>query len=260
MIGRVLLVVLVFGLGAARGVGWAGEATVAQAANFLKPMEEIVAAFERTTGHTVRLSSGSTGKLYAQIRNGAPFDLFLAADRRRPLLLEQERLAVSGSRFTFALGRLTLWSRDADRITGDGPDVLRRGAFNYLAIANPKTAPFGAAAVQVLQRLGLDGVLSDKIVQGESVGQAFQFVFSGNAELGFLSLSQVLDPRVGGAGSRWDVPQNLYSPLEMDAVLLRRGETNPAARALLEYLKSREARMIIERYGYALARGAGEAG
>lgn len=230
----------------------AGEVLVAQAANFQKPMEKIAAAFERATGHRVRISSGSTGKLYAQIRNGAPFDLFLAADQRRPALLEEEGLTVPGRRLTYAVGRLTLWSRDPDRIKGNGADLLRQGEFNYLAIANPKTAPFGSAAVQVMQKLGLDNSLSDKIVQGENVSQAFQFVFSGNAEMGFLSLSQVLDPRINGAGSRWDVPQDLYDPLKMDAVLLKRGEGNPEALALLDYLQGGEARAVIRRYGYAL--------
>ncbi len=234
--------------------GAAEEVLVAQAANFSEPMEEIARKFEQATGHRVRISAGSTGKLYAQIQNGAPFDLFLAADQRRPRLLEEEGLAVAGSRFTYALGRLTLWSRDADRVTGDGTAVLRRGDFDYLAIANPKTAPFGSAAVQVMHRLGLEDRLSNKIVQGENVAQAFQFVFSGNAQLGFLSLSQVLDPRVSGAGSRWDVPQDLYDPLKMDAVLLSRSERNPAALALLDYLKGGESQAIMERYGYGRGR------
>ncbi len=245
---------LVLLLGTLPTHGAAEEVLVAQAANFLKPMEEIAAAFERATGHKVRISAGSTGKLYAQIKNGAPFDLFLAADQPRPRLLEEEGMTVPGSRFTYAVGRLTLWSRDADRLRGDGAAVLRRGDFNYLAIANPKTAPFGGAAMQVLRKLGLDGILSNKIVQGENVGQAFQYVFSGNAELGFLSLSQILDPRVNGAGSRWDVPQDLYDPLKMDAVLLSRGERNPAALGLLDYLDGGEARAIMERYGYGRGR------
>lgn len=230
----------------------AEEVLVAQAANFSKPLEEIAGVFERATGHRVRISSGSTGKLYAQIKNGAPFDVFLAADQRRPELLEEDGLTVPGSRFTYAVGRLTLWSRDPDRISGDGAAVLRRGDFTYLAIANPKTAPFGAAAVQVMRNLGLADALSRKIVQGESVSQAFQFVFSGNAELGFLSLSQILDPRVDGAGSRWDVPQELYDPLRMDAVQLARSAGDAAARAFLDFVRGPEARAIIERYGYSM--------
>lgn len=235
-------------------VGLAGELLVAQAANFLKPMEEIGAAFERASGHTVRISAGSTGKLYAQIKHGAPFDLFFAADQRRPRLLEEEGLTVPGRRFTYAVGRLTLWSRDPDRITGDGAAVLCRGSFEHLAIANPKTAPFGNAAVQTLEKLGLYDGLHSKIVQGENVGQAFQFVFSGNAELGFVSLSQVLDPRIGGEGGRWDVPPQLHDPLKMDAVQLTRSEGNAAARALLDFVKGEAARAIIERYGYSAAR------
>lgn len=252
MITRLMSLVLFFLLATLQVPAAAGEVTVAQAANFLKPMEEIGAAFERATGHKVRISAGSTGKLYAQIMNGAPFDLFLAADRRRPRRLEEEGLTVSGSRFTYAVGRLTLWSRDAGRLTGDGAAVLRRGSFEHLAIANPKTAPFGNAAIQTMEKLGLYAGLQSKIVQGENVGQAFQFVFSGSAELGFVSLSQVLDPRIDGAGSRWDVPQELYGPLKMDAVQLKRSAGNAAARALLDFVKGAQARAIIERYGYSI--------
>ncbi len=161
-------------------------------------------------------------------------------------------MTVTGRRYTYAVGRLTLWSRDAERIKGDGAAVLRRGDFNHLAIANPKTAPFGSATVQTMQKLKLDDRLRKKIVQGENVGQTLLFVASGNAELGFVSLSQVLDPRIKEVGSRWDVPPILYDPLKMDAVLLKRGERNLAAKALLDYVKREEAQAIIERYGYAL--------
>ncbi len=254
MITRIIAPALLVLIDMLQTPGAAEEVLVAQAANFSKPMEEIARKFERATGHRVRISAGSTGKLYAQIQNGAPFDLFLAADQRRPRLLEEEGMTVPGSRFTYAVGRLTLWSRDPQRVTGDGAAVLRHGDFNHLAIANPKTAPFGGAAVQVMQRLGVEDILANKIVQGENIAQAFQFVFTGNAELGFLSLSQVLDPRVNGAGSRWDVPQDLYDPLKMDAVLLNRSERNPAAMALLDYLKRGEAQAIMERYGYGRGR------
>lgn len=253
MFTRMLVVGVVFLLPLLPALGSAGEVLVAQAANFLKPMEEIGAAFEKATGHKVRISSGSTGKLYAQIKNGAPFDLFFAADERRPKLLEEEGLTVPGGRFTYAVGRLTLWSRDADRVTGDGAAVLRHGSFDHLAIANPKTAPFGSAAVRAMEKLGLYDGLQSKIVQGENVGQAFQFVASGNAELGFVSLSQVLDPRIGNTGSRWDVPEELYDALKMDAVQLTRSEGNESARVLLDFMKGVEARAIIERYGYSVA-------
>lgn len=254
MLTRMLVVTMIVWFVVPPAVGVAGEVLVAQAANFLRPMQEIGAAFERATSHEVRISSGSTGKLYAQIKNGAPFDLFLAADQRRPKLLEEEGLVVPGSRFTYAAGRLTLWSRDPERIMADGVAVLRQGAFEHVAIANPKTAPFGKAAVQTLQKLGLYDAVQRQIVQGENVAQAFQFVFSGNAELGFVSLSQVLDPRVGDAGSRWDVPEHLYDPLTMDAVHLERSEANEAARALLDFVQGDRARAIIERYGYSIGR------
>lgn len=230
----------------------AGEAMVAVAANFLNPLKEIGERFEQDTGHRLVLVPGSSGKHYAQIKNGAPFDAFLSADTDRPRLLEEEGLAVKGTRFTYAIGRLVLWSKDPTMVTGAGAEVLRTNAFKHLAIANPKTAPYGQAAVQVLTRLGLWESLQPRVVQGENIGQAFQFVISGNAELGFVALSQVLDPRNSRAGSRWDVPSAFHDPLKQDAVLLTNGEGHPAPRAFLEFLRSPRARAVIERYGYWL--------
>lgn len=230
----------------------AEEVRVAVAANFLTTLNEIVTNFEKDTDHTAVVSAGSSGKLYAQIKHGAPFDVFFSADVKRPQLMEEERLAVPGSRFTYAVGRLTLWSSDPDMIKDDGKTVLKNGKFEYLAIANPKTAPYGAAAKKILKRLNLWDHLKDRIVQGENIGQTFQFVFSKNAQLGFVALSQVLDPQIHGSGSRWDVPVKFYDPLEQQAVLLVPGEHNQAAKALLDYVKGEKGRKIIEGYGYGL--------
>lgn len=232
------------------GSARAAEALVAVATNFAEVMAALVPRFEADTDHRIRVSSGSTGKLYAQIRNGAPFDIFLAADRRRPELLESAGAAVAGSRFTYAIGRLVLWSADANRIGADGAAVLRRGDFRHLAIANPKLAPYGLAAQQALSALGLWDPLKDRIVQGENIGQVFSLVATGNAEIGFVALSAVLSPRHKVTGSYWNVPVNLYEPIRQDAVLLSHGAENAAARAFLGYMKSAAARSVIARYGY----------
>ena len=230
----------------------AKEVRVAVAANFLETIHEIIADFERDTGRTAVVSPGSTGQLYAQIKNGAPFDVFFSADVRRPQLIEDEGLAVRGSRFTYAVGRLTLWSADPNLVKGDGKTVLLKGDFTHLAIANPKTAPYGTAAQKTLQALGLWDQMKDRIVQGENIGQTFQFVFSQNAQLGFVAMSQALDPRLKKTGSRWDVPVNLYDKLRQQAVLLVYGEHNETAQAFLDFVKGAKARKIIERYGYGL--------
>ena len=228
----------------------AGEVRVAVASNFLSTLNEIAKSFEHDTGHDVTISSGSTGKLYAQIIHGAPFDVFFSADEARPTLMEKEGLAVNGSRFTYAIGRLTLWSADPTFIEGTGELVLSKGRFSHIAIANPKTAPYGAAAEQTLKGLGVWRHIKGRIVQGENIGQTFQFVFSGNAEIGLVALAQALDPRRHGAGSRWNVPVNLYDPLHQQAVLLVNGQDNDVAQAFLQYVQSPEARSIIERFGY----------
>ncbi len=221
----------------------AGEVRVAVAANFAAAMKAIAADFERSSGHRVVISHGSTGQLYAQIRNGAPFDLFLAADQRRPRLLQQQGIA--RDRFTYAIGSLVLWSSDHTRSLDER--VLRDADFGRLAIANPKIAPYGRAAEEVLHRLGLYDAVAPRLVRGESIAQTYQFVASGNAQLGFIALAQVA---FDDTGSRWLVPDGLYRPLRQDAVMLRRGAGNAAAGALFDYLNGDRARAIIHEYGY----------
>lgn len=227
----------------------AAEVQVAVAANFTAPMREIAQAFEQDTGHRAISAFGSTGQLYAQIRHGAPFEVFLAADASTPERLESEGLGVAGSRFTYATGALALWSADAERIR-DGEQQLRGGNFRHLAIANPKTAPYGLAAAQVMQGLGLSETLAPKLVEGQSIGQAYQFVASGNAELGFVALAQISRNGAITSGSAWPIPTALYQPIRQDAVLLDQGTDNPAALALLIYLKGERATAIINSYGY----------
>jgi len=222
------------------------EVKAAVAANFTAAMREIATGFERATGHRLLSSFGSTGALYTQIKNGAPFDVFLAADQRRPKLLQREGTA-SGA-FTYAVGRLVLWSTSPG-VVGPAGEVLKDGHFKHLAIADPKTAPYGAAAMEVLESLGLRKALAPRLVQGVSIAQTYQFVATGNAELGFVALAQVAG---NTAGSRWPVPRELYHPIRQDAVLLKHGANNPAAKALLDYLKGPAARAIIEKYGYGV--------
>lgn len=221
----------------------AGEVRVAVAANFTAAMKDIAAGFEQASGHRVLVSYGSTGKLYAQILQGAPFDAFLAADQKRPALLQKQGLA--SGQFTYAIGKLVLWSADPQRSLG--AETLQQGHFDRLALANPKTAPYGAAAVDVMQHLGVDEALMAKRVTGDSIAQAYQFVASGNAALGFVAMAQIA---LDDSGSRWDIPQSLYEPIRQDAVLLQRGRDNPAAAALLAFLQSADARRVIRRYGY----------
>jgi molybdate transport system substrate-binding protein len=227
----------------------AGETTVAVASNFAIPMKRIAAEFEKVTGHRAKLAFGSSGKFYAQIRNGAPFEVFLSADDETPARLESEGLAVAGSRFTYATGTLVLWSPRADVVDAKG-EVLRRAAFGKLAIANPKLAPYGAAAVETLSKLKLLAALEPKFVQGENISQTHQFVASGNAELGFVAFSQVAQDGRIVAGSAWIVPSELHAPIRQDAVLLDAGERNPAAAALLDYLKLPAVKSLIRSFGY----------
>ena len=229
----------------------AEEVQVAVAANFTAPMQQIAAQFEKDTGHKALLSFGATGKFFAQISNGAPFEIFLAADDETPAKLEKEGLGVAGSRFTYAVGKLVLWSANPDLVDASGA-VLKTGDFKHLAIANPKTAPYGAAAVQVMSRLGVLQNLQPRFVQGESISQTQQFVYSGNAELGFVALSQVFKDGKLTGGSMWAIPANLYSPILQDAVLLDKGKGKPAPVALINYLKGEKARAIITSYGYEL--------
>ena len=230
----------------------AGDAVVAVAANFSEAAEHLATNFEDTSKHTLIITTGSTGKLYAQIRHGAPFDILLAADQHRPQLLETASQAVAGSRFTYAIGRLTLWSLDPNRIPDAGPAILRAGTFDKLAIANPDLAPYGAAARETLEALGLFNTLRHRIVMGENIGQAHALVATGNADVGFVALSYVLSPRNRQKGSRWDVPQHLYTPIRQDAVLLKHGIDNPAALAFLDYLKMKASRAVIESFSYAV--------
>ncbi len=231
------------------GSAWAGEVKVAVAANFGVPLHKIAADFERETGHRVVVSLGSTGRLYAQIRNGAPFELFLSADDEAPARLEREGLAVAGSRWTYATGRLVLWSARPGVVDAQG-QVLRRPPQGPLALADPKLAPYGRAAVQALTQLGVLEVWRPRFVQGESIAQAHQFVASGNAPLGLVALSQVMEGGRLVQGSGWVVPAHLHEPIRQDAVLLVRGQGNAAAAALLRHLRSDAARALIRSHGY----------
>lgn len=229
----------------------ADEVQVAVAANFTAPMQQIAALFEKDTGHKAQLAFGATGKFYAQIANGAPFEVLLAADDETPARLEKEGLGVAGSHFTYAIGKLVLWSANADLVDAGGA-VLKTGGFKHLALANPKTAPYGAAAVEAMRKLGVLPALESRFVQGDNITQAQQFVASGNAELGFVALSQVFKDGKLSSGSMWVVPANLYEPIRQDAVLLAKGKDKPAPAALLNYLKGEKARAIIKSYGYEL--------
>lgn len=223
------------------------EVRVAVATNFAEVQTELAHRFEERTGVRIRASTGASGQLYAQIVNGAPFDVFLSADAERPARLEREGWAVPGTRFTYAEGRLALYGPGLDSVRAGGAD-LREGGFTRLAIANPRTAPYGVAAEQVLSRLGVDAEARSRVVQGENIGQTYQFVRSGAAELGFVALSQVLDePR----HRYWVVPADHHDPIAQDAVLLREGAGNPAAREYLAFLRSGEAREVIEAAGYS---------
>jgi len=223
----------------------AGEAAVAVAANFTEAAKEIGVAFERSVGHKPVFSFGSTGQLFTQITQGAPFDVFLSADRARPEKAVADGLAVDGSRFTYATGRLVLFSRDVGRVNGEA--TLKNGDFTKIAIANPVTAPYGLAAVEAMKALGVYDSLLAKIVQGTNSAQTYQFVVTGNAEVGFVALSQVAG-RDGG--SRWVVPETLHATIAQDAVLLKRGAGNPAAEAFVAFLRGPEARAVKEKYGY----------
>ena len=227
------------------------QVQIAVAANFIAPMKEIAARFERETGHQVLASYGATGKFYAQIKNGAPFDILLAADDETPARLEKEGACAPGSRFTYAIGKLVLWSAQTGLVDDKG-DVLSKGTFARLSIANPKLAPYGAAAVEVMQKLNLFSTLEPKFVQGENIGQTHQFVVSGAAPLGFVAMSQVFEAGKLTSGSAWIVPGNLYTPIRQDAVVLKKGQGKSAAGAFLTYLKSEKTTMLIRSFGYDL--------
>ena len=224
---------------------------VAVAANFTAPARALAEVFARTTGHEAKLSFGATGAFYTQIKNGAPFDVLLAADDERPARLEKEGDTVAGSRFTYATGQLVLWSAKPGLVDDEGA-VLKHGQFGKIAIANPKNAPYGAAAVEAMEKLGLAATLQPKLVTGESIGQTFNFIATGNAELGFVALAQVLEGGKLKSGSMWVVPAQYHAPIIQDAVILKRAANNPAAKAWMELLKTPQSKELIRSYGYAV--------
>ncbi len=248
--GRSISRVALLGIGGlalclSAAIAAAGTATVAVAANFTDAAQELAALFEKETGNKVVFSFGSTGQLFAQISQGAPFDAFLSADQNRPKKALADGYAVPGTAFTYATGKIVLFSASPTLVSG--ADTLKKPAFEKIAIANPASAPYGAAAVETMKALGVYAALAAKIVQGESITQTYQFVGTGNAQLGFVALSQLAGR---SEGSRWVVPQALYAPIAQDAVLLKHGESNPAARAFLTFLKSPQARAVKEKFGY----------
>jgi len=228
----------------------ADETNIAVAANFTLPMKQIAQAFEKSSGHTVKLSFGSSGKIYAQIIHGAPFDAFLSADQAKPAKLEAQNQIVAGSRFTYAQGTLALWSNKPGVVSDS--KALQQSGLNRVAIANPRLAPYGAAAIEVLEHLKLKKTLQNKLVLGDNIAQTYQFVNSGNAELGFVSLSQIWQQGELRSGSAWIIPQDLHSPIKQDAVLLNHGEHNKATIELLHYLRSLPALEIIQQFGYTV--------
>ncbi|MGZ9058020.1 MAG: molybdate ABC transporter substrate-binding protein [Burkholderiaceae bacterium] len=229
----------------------ADEVNVAVAANFTAPMNAVAADFEKDTGHKAKLAFGSSGRFYAQIKNGAPFQLFLSADDETPVRLAQDGLADAASQFTYAIGSLVLWSAKPGFVDTKG-DVLRSGKFSKLAIANPKTAPYGRAAIETLTKLALLATVESKFVQGENIAQTFQFAQTGNADLGFVALSQVMKDGKVTEGSAWMVPAEMHEPIRQDVILLATGRGNVAAEALLRYLRTDKAKTVIRSFGYRL--------
>ncbi|MNQ68658.1 Molybdate-binding periplasmic protein precursor [compost metagenome] len=233
------------------GNALAGEVQVAVAANFTAPIQAIASDFEKDTGHKLVAAYGATGQFYSQIKNGAPFEVFLAADDTTPAKLEKEGESVKGSRFTYAVGTLALWSAKEGYVDSQG-QVLKHNDFQHLSIANPKAAPYGLAATQVMDKLKLSTALAPKLVEGQSITQALQFVSTGNAELGFVALSQVYKDGRISSGSAWIVPEQLHDPIKQEAVILNKGKDNPAATALVNYLRGPKAAAVIKSYGYTL--------
>jgi molybdate transport system substrate-binding protein len=229
------------------GTAFAGQTNIAVAANFTEAAKEIAAAFKTKTGHEAVLSFGATGQLYAQITQDAPFQILLSADAERPQKAVDDGLGVADSKFTYAVGRLVLWSKTADLVKGE--ETLKGGQFSKIAIANPTAAPYGAAAVEAMKKLNVHDTLRPKIVQGNNIAQTQQFIDTGNAELGFIALSQLAGKE---DGSRWVVPQTLHAPIKQDAVLLKKGAANEAATGFMAFLKGPEATAIIKKFGYAI--------
>lgn len=254
MFNKIISLLTVTALLTVSSISKAETTIVAVASDFTKPMTEIVAEFEKSTGHSAKLSFGSSGKSFTQIQNGAPFEVYLSASEEYPLELEKLGFVVPNSRFVFAIGKLVLWSK-MDNYVDDKAEILSKGGFKHLAIADPSHAPYSVFAVEVLKNLGLIDKIESLFVQGENIAQTFQFVSTGNAELGFVAFAQVIDTKTGkiGSGSGWLVPSNLHSPFKQTAVLLKKGAENPAAIALIAFLKSPTALAIIEKYGFGLS-------
>lgn len=231
---------------------WAGSVNLAVASNFINTARQLTSQFNQQSGHTLNISSGSTGKLYTQIVNGAPFDIFLAANAREPKRLEQQGQALAGSRFTYAIGRLALWSAEPGRVGGDCAETLGRTDFARLAIANPRVAPYGRQAENALLALGVYQALQGKLILGENIGQAFRFVSSKNAQLGIVSLAQVRDPKNTIQGSHCVIAETLHQPLLQQALVLRRAQDNSAVTEFMDFLRSAAARQVIRQYGYGL--------
>jgi len=244
----IALALLLFGQ-----VSWAATTLVAVASDFTKPMTEIAAAFEKATGHSAKLSFGSSGKAFAQIQSGAPFEVYLSASEKYPLELEKTGFAVANTHFVYAIGKLVLWSATPGYVDDQGK-ILTTGNFKHVALADPAHAPYGVVAEDVMKSLGVLDKLRPLFVMGENISQTYQFVSTGNAELGFVGLAQVIDVNSGkiGSGSGWIIPDNLHSPFRQMAVLLKTGAENPAALALVDFLKSPTALAIIEKYGFGL--------
>ena len=246
-----LLLSLAYALLMAAPPTYAETVSVAVAGNFTAPMKTIAREFEKETGHKAQISFASSGKIFAQIKNGAPFQVFLSADTKKPEKLEHEGMTVPGSRFTYALGSLVLWSAKPGYVDTQA-EVLQQNSFRHIGIANPKLAPYGLAAQETLENRGVWSNLQAKLVRGENIGQVLQFAATGNAELAFVALSQVIDNGKIIKGSGWIVPASLHSPIRQDAVLLTKGKNNIAAKSLLNYLKSDKAAVIIKSYGYKI--------
>jgi molybdate transport system substrate-binding protein len=230
----------------------AEDVLVAVAANFAEALQDLAALYEKASGNRIVITTGATGKLYAQVKQGAPFQILLSADAKTPAKLEEEKVAVAGTKFTYAVGKLALWSLDARRIVADGAMALSASDFQHLAIANPELAPYGVAAQETLQSLGLWDKLGPRIVMGENIGQTHSMVATGNAELGFVALSAVQNPKKPTEGSFWVVPQDRFTQIRQDAILLNAGAENVAAQGFLDFLQSPEAHALIESYGYGV--------
>lgn len=249
-IAKPIILSTLFGLALLGNQADAEEVMIAVAANFTDTTRVLAPLFEKATGHSTKISYGSTGKLYSQIEHGAPFEVFLAADSRRPIKAEKAGLAVPGTRFVYAKGKLALWSVKP-ALFESGEAFLKSGLFEHIALANPKTAPYGQAAEQVMRHLGVLDQLSAKLVKGDSISQTFQFAATGNAQAGFVALAQIKAWK-GDSGTLWEIPPGYYLPIDQAAVLLIKGESNPAAAAFLEFLNSDAAREVIERFGYGV--------